>query len=131
MVPESVSLIFGRVALVASSSLRPKIYKQLTLPEMVPELESFAKPRKVGYMERSRLELPEVLRKRWSWSPIKDGEMFQPKLNVLDDESLLLDRPLEGGNLSYRILKAMQLKYDMSWTRSRRLQLCMRIIWPW
>lgn len=39
--------------------------------------------------------------------------MFQPKLNVLDDESLLLDRPLEGGNLGYRILKAMQLKYDM------------------
>ncbi|XP_057251946.1 uncharacterized protein LOC130589374 [Beta vulgaris subsp. vulgaris] len=34
-------------------------------------------------------------------------------MTVLDDESLLLDRPLEGGNLGYRILKATQLKYDI------------------
>ena len=38
-----VNLIFGRVAEVGSSSLRPKIYKQLTLPEMVSGLEPFAK----------------------------------------------------------------------------------------
>lgn len=86
-VPESASLISGRVAEVGDSSLRPKNYKQLTLPEMVPGLESFAKPRKVDYLERSRLELPEVLRKRWSRSLVTDGKMFQPKLNILDDES--------------------------------------------
>lgn len=28
--------------------------------------------------------------------------MFQPNLNILDDESSLVDRPLEGGNLGYR-----------------------------
>ena len=112
-VPESTALISGRVATVGSSSLRPKIYKQLTLPEMVPGLEPFSKPRIVGYLERSWLELPEVLKMRWSRSPVKDGEKFEPKLNVLDDESLLLDHPLEGGNLGYRILKVMQLKYDM------------------
>ncbi|XP_048500845.1 uncharacterized protein LOC109134998 [Beta vulgaris subsp. vulgaris] len=112
VIPESVSLISGRVAEVGSSSLRPKIYKQLTLPVMVPRLESFAKPRKVGYLERSRLELPELLKMHWS-SPVKDGEKFEPKLNILDDESLLLDRPLEGGNLGYRLLNATQLKFDI------------------
>ena len=112
-IPKATSLISGRVVEVGSSSLRPKIYKQLTLPKMLPALESFAKPGKVGYLERSQLKVPEVLKKRWSRSPVKDGEKFEPKLNVLDDESLLLDRPLEGGNLGYRILKAMQLKYDM------------------
>lgn len=80
---------------------------------MVPGLEAFAKPQKAGYLERSLLEVSEILRKRWSHSPVKDGEKFEPKLNVLDDEYLLLDRPLEGRNLGYRILKAMQLKYDM------------------
>lgn len=64
--PASTDLISGRVAEVGASFLRPKIYKQLTLPKMVPGLESFARSRKVGYLERSRLELPEVLRKRWS-----------------------------------------------------------------
>lgn len=39
--------------------------------------------------------------------------MFQPELNILDDESLLLDCPLEGGNLGYRLLKGFQLKCDM------------------
>lgn len=53
------------------------------------------------------MEVPEVLRKRWFQSPVRDGEVFQPKLNVLDKESLLLDRPLEGGNLGYQILKNM------------------------
>ena len=106
-------LLSGRVAEVGTSSLRPKIYKQLTLPEMVPGLEPFAKPRKQGFLERTRMDLPDVLKKRWTRSPVKNGEKFDPKLNVLDDESLLLDRPLEGGNLGYRILKATQLKYDI------------------
>ena len=48
-VPEATGLISSRVAEGGSSSLRPKIYKQLTLPEMVPGLELFAKPRKVGF----------------------------------------------------------------------------------
>ena len=65
-------------------------------------------------MERSRLEIPEVLKKRWSRSPVMGVKKFEPKLTILDDESLLPDRPLEGGNLGYRILKATQLKYDMS-----------------
>ncbi|XP_048492827.1 uncharacterized protein LOC125493478 [Beta vulgaris subsp. vulgaris] len=80
---------------------------------MVPGLESFAKPRKVGFLERNRIDLPEILTKRWTRLPVKNGEKFDPKLNILDDESLLLDRPLEGGNLGYRILKDMQLKYDI------------------
>lgn len=95
----------GRVAEVGSSSLRP-VYKQLTLPAMIPTLQSFAKPRKSGFIERSEVEVAEVLQKRWTRSPVKDGAMFQPKLNVLDDESLLLDRPLKGSNLGYRLLKA-------------------------
>lgn len=111
--PNPKGLMKGRVAEVHTSSLHPIIYKQLTLPEMVPGLEHFSKPRKVGFLERSRIAVPEVLKKRWCRSPVKDGEVFQPKLNVLDDESLLLDCPLEGGNLGYRILKAMQLKYDL------------------
>ena len=106
-------LMKGRVAEVGSSSLRPTIYKQLTLPYMWPTLQSFAKPPKAGFIERSEVEIPEVHQKRWTRSPIKDGCMFQPKLNVLDDESLLLDRPFEGGNLGYRLLKGLQLKYDM------------------
>lgn len=79
---------------------------------MVPRLESFAKPRKVDNLERSRLELPELLKMRWS-SLVKDGEKFEPKLNILDDESLLLDRPLEGGNLGSCLLNATQLKFDI------------------
>lgn len=60
---------------------------------MVPRLEHFAKSSKVGFLERSRVAVPEVMKKRWCRSPVKDGEVFQPKLNVL-----------EGG---YRILKDM------------------------
>lgn len=107
-------LMKGRVEEVGTSSLRPIIDKQLTLPEMVPGLEHFARPRKVGFLEHSKLAVPEVLKKRWCRSPVKDDELFQHKLNVLDDESLLLDRPLEGGNLGYRNLKPMHLKYDIS-----------------
>lgn len=103
----------GRVAKVGASSLSPKIYKQLTLHAMVPGMEHFAKPRKHGLIERSQVEVPEVLCKRWSRSLVRDVELFQPKLKVLDDESLLLDCPLEGGNMGYQILKGIQLKYDM------------------
>lgn len=65
-----------------------------------------------------------MLKKRWCRSPVKDGEV------ILDDESLLLDRPLEGGNLGYRILKVMQLKYDMPVDEVQALA-AVRIIWPW
>lgn len=42
-------LMKGQVEEVGNSSLRPKIYRQLTLTDMVPGLEHFAKPRKVGF----------------------------------------------------------------------------------
>lgn len=59
--PLPKSLMKGRVAEVDSSSLRPSIYKQLTFPAMLPALQSFAKPRKPGFIERSKVEVPEVL----------------------------------------------------------------------
>lgn len=91
----------GRVAEVGSSSLRPTIYKQLTLLAMLLALPPFTKPRKPGYIERSNVEIHDVLRKRLTQSLVKNGSMFHPKLNVLDNKSLLLDHPLEGGNLGY------------------------------
>lgn len=100
----SSPLIKGRVAEAGNSSLRPAIYKQLTLPTMIPALRAFAKLRKSGFLERSEVPVPESLKKRWSRSAVKDNTIFQPRLNVLDDESLLLDRPSEGGNLGYRLL---------------------------
>ena len=90
---------------------------------MVPGLEHFATLRKADFLERSRVEVLEVLKKRWSRSPVRDGEVFQPKFNVLDDESLLLDRPLEDDNLCCRILKVMQLKYDMHVDKVQALAL--------
>lgn len=81
---------------------------------MLPKLQPFTKPRNPGFIERFEVAILEVIRKRWTRSRIKDGFMFQPKRNVMDDESLELDRPLEGGNLGYLLLKGLQLKYDMS-----------------
>lgn len=109
----STPLMKGRVAEVGSASLRPVIYKQLTLLAMIPTLQAFAKLRKPGYLERSEVPVPEPVQKRWARSPVKGESFFQPKLNVLDDESLLLDCPLEGGNLGYWLLKGLQLKYDL------------------
>lgn len=106
-------MIKGRVAEVGTSSPRPKIYKQLTLPAMIPEFEHFSQLQKFDFTEQSRLGVPEVLRKRWTRSPVRGGELFQHKLNVLEDESLLLDCPEVGSNLGYRILKDMPLKYDI------------------
>lgn len=56
-------LMKGRVAEVGSSSIRPAIYKQLTLPAMIPALRAFAKPRKSGFLERSEVEVPDTLQK--------------------------------------------------------------------
>lgn len=44
---DSASLMKGRVAEVGTSS--SKIHTQLTLPEMVPRLEPFAKPRRTAF----------------------------------------------------------------------------------
>lgn len=95
----------SRVAEVDTSSLPPKIYKQLTLSAMLLKLQHFSKLRKADFIKRAEVKIPE--------SPVRDGSLFQPKLNVLDDESLLLDRLIEGGNLNYRLLKGLQMKYDM------------------
>lgn len=70
--------------------------------------------KEVGFLKCSKVEVPDTLQKRWTCYPVKDGSMFLPKLNILDDESLSLDCPLEGGNLGYRLLKVLQLKYDIS-----------------
>lgn len=51
----SAPLMKGRVEEVGSSSLRLSIYKQLTLPAMIPALRAFAKPRKPDYLERSEV----------------------------------------------------------------------------
>lgn len=53
--------------------MRPKIYRQLTLRAMVLGLEHFAKPRKAGFLERYRMEVSEVMKKRWAWSPVRDS----------------------------------------------------------
>lgn len=63
---------------------------------MLLELQHFSKPQKTDFIERAEVEIAEVLRKRWTRSPVRDTSMFQPKLNVLDDESLLLDHSLKG-----------------------------------
>lgn len=49
----------------------------------------------------------------------------------MDDESLLLNRPLEGGNLGYGILKGMHLKYDMLVDEVQAVVVCMRTTWLW
>lgn len=63
---DPINLVKGRVAEVDSSSLRPKIYKQLTLPAMLPEIQHFAKPQKTNFIERFEVEIHAVLRKRWT-----------------------------------------------------------------
>lgn len=85
----------------------------MTLPTIILELEHFTQLRESGFIEQSKVDIPEILQKRWSRSLFRDGELFQPKLNVLDDEYLLLDCPLKSGNLGYLLLNGLQLKYDM------------------